>query len=147
MLSRQSLLVVALQFAQTGLAALNVILIAIVLEPTAYGQYVYWLAIASIPPLFAGLGTEHVFVMEASRQRELATVYFGNAVSVRAVVSIFLLIGIGIGANLTSPENFQTIILISGGSLLAMFPSPLFLAYYRVQSVYIRPLVMGLVGP
>ena len=147
MLSRQSLLVVALQFAQAGLAALNVILIAIVLEPTAYGQYVYWLTIASIAPLFAGLGTEHVFIMEASRHRELATVYFGNAVFVRAIVSTFLFIGIGIGANLTSPENFQTIMLISGGSLLAMFPSPLFMAYYRVQSAYIRPLVMGLVGP
>lgn len=147
MLSRQSLLVVALQFAQTGLAALNVILIAIVLEPTAYGQYVYWLTIASIAPLFAGLGTEHVFIMEASRQRELATVYFGNSVFVRAAISILLIIGIGIGAILTSPENFQTLMLINAGSLLAMFPNPLFLAYYRVQSAYIRPLVLGLVGP
>ncbi len=147
MLSRQSIAVGLLQATNSGLAAVNVILTAIVLRPEAYGQYVYLVTVSSVVPLLAGLGMEHLLLMEASRERSLTWSYFSHALLVRLVMSLVILAVILLLGWHFFADRFVSISLINAGLLLSAFPSALFLALYRIQGRHVRPWLMTFAGP
>ena len=133
MVSNKSFVVILLQLLQTLLAAVTIIVIARLLGATEYGRYVYLITASSILPLFAGLGAEHVFIMEASKKHRLIPFLFGNAFFIRVVITIAALIVVSIGLILFEIPDFVVVILLTAGSLLAVFSNPLFLSLYRVK--------------
>jgi len=147
MLSRQSIVVGLLQATNSGLAAVNVILTAIVLRPEVYGQYVYLVTVSSVAPLLAGLGMEHLLLMEASRERSLTWTYFSHALLIRMVMSLVILAAIVLLGWHFFTDRFVPISLINAGLLLSAFPSALFLALYRIEGRHVRPWLMTFAGP
>lgn len=146
MLSYQSIVVGLLQATNSGLAAVNLILTAIALRPEAYGQYVYLVTVSSVVPLLAGLGTEHLLLMEASRERSLTWVYFSHALLVRMVMSLVILAVILFLGWHFFADRLVPIYLINAGLLLSAFPSALFLALYRIEGRHVRPWLMTFAG-
>lgn len=146
MSSNKSFVVVFLQLVQTALAAVTVIYLANMLRATDYGNYVYYITIASIMPLFAGLGGEHVFLMEGSKHTKLIPFLFGNALFVRSVCSAILVLVASLFFLIVSEENATSILLIITGTLVATFSNPLFLSLYRVKGIHIRPWVISFSG-
>ena len=147
MLNRQSIVVGFLQAGSSGLAAVNVILTAVVLRPEAFGQYIYLVTVSSIVPLFAGLGMEHMLLMEASRERGLTWTYFSHALLVRISSSLVLLAAIALLGWHFAGDLFMPVLLINAGLLLSAFPSPLFSALYRIEGRHMRPWLMAFAGP
>lgn len=142
-----SVVVVGLQTFGTALAAATVVYLASLLGPNDFGRYVYYLTTASILPLFLGLGGEHVLLMFASRKPRLVPVLFGNAMAVRAVLTMLSAAVIAVFLAVTQAEHARAIFFLSAGALLAVFPNPLFLSLYRVQGTFIRPLLIALTHP
>ena len=147
MVSNKSFVVILLQLLQTLLAAVTIIVIARLLGATEYGRYVYLITASSILPLFAGLGAEHVFIMEASKKHRLIPFLFGNAFFIRVVITIAALIVVSIGLILFEIPDFVVVILLTAGSLLAVFSNPLFLSLYRVKGSHIRPWLICFITP
>ena len=147
MLDNKSFLVVFLQLVQTLLVASTAIFTTYLLGVEDYGRFVYLITAASILPLFAGLGSEHVFIMKASRCPKLIPVLFGNALFIRVVITIVSILFIAILLAVFSLEDFRTSILIATGSLLAVFANPLFLSFYRVKGLHLRPWLINFISP
>lgn len=140
-------MVILLQLLQTLLAAVTIIFIARLLGATEYGRYVYLITASSILPLFAGLGAEHVFIMQASKKHRLIPFLFGNAFFIRVLITITALIVVGIGLLFFEIPDFVVVLLLTAGSLLAVFSNPLFLSLYRVKGSHIRPWLICFVTP
>lgn len=147
MISNKAFIVILLQLLQTILAAITIIVIARLLGASEYGRYVYLITVSSILPLFAGLGAEHVFIMIASKHHRLIPFLFGNAFFVRLVITSLVLIFLSIGLLLFGISDFWVVILITAGSLFAVFSNPLFLSLYRVKGLHIRPWIISFVSP
>ncbi|MBI5692935.1 MAG: oligosaccharide flippase family protein [Verrucomicrobia bacterium] len=120
--------------------------LAVVLDAATFGKYVFITTTCAIVPLFAGLGTEHVLIMEASRSESLLPVQLGNALAVRAPVSLAL-IGAGVlvvlGWDFDDPGAWFCIWF---GSIVAAISNPLLMAVYRITSNYVRPWIYLLTG-
>lgn len=145
-LNKKSLIILFFQLLQAFVASLTTILIARKLGAEDYGVYVYLLTATAIFPLFTGLGSEHVFLMEASKTEELIKPLFSTAFFLRIIITLFLLlIIIGINYNINN-YNKWSIICISFGSLLAVFNNPLSLSYFRVLGKHIFPWVIIFIG-
>jgi O-antigen/teichoic acid export membrane protein len=123
------------------------IFIARSLGATEYGRYVYLITASSILPLFAGLGAEHVFIMEASKKQRLIPFLFGNAFFIRVVITIAALIVVAIGLILFRIPDFKVVLLLTAGSLIAVFSNPLFLSLYRVKGCHVRPWLICFITP
>lgn len=147
MVKAKAFVVLLLQLTQTALAAGTVIYLAQLLDADDYGQYVYYLTAVSVLPLFAGLGGEHVFLMQGSRARRLVPVLFGNAVATRITLTIASMLVVGAALYLRQVPDRTSIALILAGSLIAVFSNPLFLSLYRVQGIHVRPWLIVLCGP
>lgn len=147
LISNKAFIVIILQLLQTILAAITIIIIARLLGASEYGRYVYLISISSIMPLFAGLGSEHVFIMIASKHQRLIPFYFGNALFVRLVITSFVLIFLSIGLQLFGVSDYWVVNLIAAGSLFAVFSNPLFLSLYRVKGIHIRPWIISFFSP
>lgn len=147
MLNNKSFLVLILQLVQTILVALTAIYIAYLLGVQDYGRYVYLITATSILPLFVGLGAEHVFIMEASKDIKLLPLLFGNALFIRVVFTIVSVLIIAILLVVFSVAEFWTVLLIITGSLFAVFANPLFLSFYRVKGLHIRPWLINFISP
>jgi O-antigen/teichoic acid export membrane protein len=147
LVSNKSFVVILLQLLQTLLAAVTIIFIARLLGATEYGRYVYLITASSILPLFAGLGAEHVFIMEASKKHRLIPFLFGNAFFIRVVITIAALIIVAIGLIFFGIQDFIVVLLLTAGSLVAVFSNPLFLSLYRVKGSHIRPWLICFITP
>lgn len=139
--------VVALQFVQVGLGALSVIYLARILNAAEYGWFVYYSTVGALLPLLAGWGTEHILIMQGSRDTRLLPALFGNAIVVRTATTIFLLGLLAGYIALAEPENGWAILCIMTGTLLAVYPSPVFMALYRIKGIHVRPWLLGFVAP
>ena len=144
--SRRSVTVLGCQFAQTAVSGLTAFYLAVVLTPDAYGKFVFISTVSAVAPLFAGLGTEHVLIMEGSRDASLVPVYFGNALVVRLILSVLLSIAGGALLWQLGGDDVGVWFLLGSGSFVAAFSNPLFLAVYRIQNHHVRPWVFCLAG-
>lgn len=147
MIGNKSFLVVILQLIQTVISAVTVIYLARLLETQEYGKYVYYSTAASILPLFAGLGGEHVFLMEGSKESKLIPFFFGNAILIRTVLTIILIGIVILILFIFHISEFYAIFFIVLGSLLSAFSNPLFLSFYRIIGIYIRPWIICFLAP
>jgi O-antigen/teichoic acid export membrane protein len=147
LVSNKSFVVILLQLLQTLLAAITIIFIARLLGASEYGRYVYLITASSILPLFAGLGFEHVFIMEASKHHRLIPFLFGNSFFIRLIVTTSFLITFIVALLLFGILDFWVVLLITAGSLIAVFSNPLFLSLYRVKGLHIRPWLISLITP
>ncbi|SJZ74254.1 Membrane protein involved in the export of O-antigen and teichoic acid [Sediminibacterium ginsengisoli] len=129
------------------LAAAITIYIARLLGAENYGKYIYMITATSLLPLFIGLGGEHVFIMEASRDMNLLPVFFSNAVFIRSVLTAVALVVAIITCFAFRVNDSWPFMLVLAGSLLAVFPNPLFLSLYRVKGIHIRPWVLLFITP
>jgi len=145
--NRKSFVVLLLQLIQTALAAATVIYLARILQTDEYGRYVYYLTAASVVPLLTGLGGEHVFLMQASRDSKLIPVLFGSALFVRGVLTVLVSFIAAAILFLGGVSHADAIILIVTGCLLTAFSNPLFLSFYRVKGIHIRPWIILFLNP
>lgn len=143
----KSFIVLLLQLIQTFLSALTIILIARYLGANEYGKYVYLLTSTSILPLLAGLGSEHVFIMEASKYKRLFPYLFGNAFFIRVFVTIFAILITYLILIIFDVDDFWIILLLTSGSFLAVFSNPLFVSFYRVKGIHIKPWLICIITP
>ena len=147
MVNKKSYIVLLLQLIQTFLAAATAIYIARILGVHDYGTYIYLTTATSVIPLFVGLGAEHVFIMEASKAPRLIPIFFGNALLLRTLFSILYLLLTVLVLLFITQKEFWVILLVTTGSLIAVFPNPLFLSFYRVKGIHIRPWLIAFSGP
>ncbi len=142
-----SALVFGFQAFGSALSAATVVYLARLLGADDFGRYVYYLTTASVLPLFIGFGGEHVFLMFASRKRRLVPILFGNAVAVRATLTVLTALLIAVIVRINMVEHGRAVFFLNLGALFAAFPNPLFLSLYRVQGTFIRPLLIASVSP
>lgn len=145
--NRKSLFVLLLQLTQTALGAATVIFLASLLPADEYGKYVYYLTAGSVLPLFTGLGGEHVFLMQGSRESKLIPYLFGTALFVRVILTVLCLAIASLFLFLNHVNQADAIILILLGCLLTVFSNPLFLSFYRVKGIHIRPWLFLFTNP
>lgn len=146
-MNKSSFIVIFLQLFQTVLSALTIVFIARNLGVENYGNYIYMLTFSSIIPLIIGLGGEHVFIMEASKNQRLVPILFTNAMIVRTSLSIITLIVIYIIYYNYEFSLKYSAILIYLGSLLNAISNPLCLSYYRVDNNHIKPWLINFLNP
>lgn len=147
MVNNKSFIVLILQLIQTFLAAITIIIIARLLGAKEYGRYIYLITSSSILPLLAGLGSEHVFIMEASKRKLLIPFLFGNAFFIRLVVTLISISIVCLILIIFGSFDFWVVILMTSGSLIAVFANPLFVSLYRVKGLHVRPWVICFVTP
>jgi len=145
--SRKSFFVLLLQLTQTALGAATVIFLARLLPTDDYGKYVYFFTAGSVLPLFTGLGGEHVFLMQGSRHSKLIPYLFGSALFVRVVLTVLCALIAALFLFLRHVDQAAAIILILLGCLLTVFSNPLFLSFYRVKGIQIRPWLFLFTNP
>lgn len=146
-MSRRAITVGGLQVVHAAAAALTVVLLARFLSKEDYGRYVYFLTLASLVPLAAGLGVEHVLVMRGSRAGADVSALFGKALLVRSGTVLVTAVGaILFWVGTTAPDALA-LAMIFVGATIAAFPNPLYLAVYRVHGAHLRPWLLGLIGP
>ena len=102
------------------------------LEPVAYGLFSFAVAVASFLPLLAGVGADHVLVMQASRNEEKLSVLLGNAVVLRVITSTLLFLGLAVVVSLFGYSAGSVLLVISLAALLTAFAQPMLASYYRV---------------
>jgi len=117
---------------QIAASALAFIRLARELGPTAYGTFSFALAIASFLPLLAGLGADHVLIMQASRAEDALSALLGNAVVLRLATSAVIFIGVLVAATRLDHTAAAVLMLMSASALLTAFAQPLLASYYRV---------------
>lgn len=147
MVNNKSFIVLFLQLIQTFLAAVTIIIIARLLGAKEYGRYIYLITSSSILPLLAGLGSEHVFIMEASKRKLLIPYLFGNAFFIRLIVTVVSVLLVCLYLVIFGSYDFWIVILMTSGSLVAVFANPLFISLYRVKGLHIRPWVICFITP
>ncbi len=146
-MSRQAITVGGLQVVHAAAATLGVVLLARLLSKEDYGRYVYLLTLASLVPLVAGLGVEHVLVMRGSRCGAEVAALFGKAIIMRLLaVFVAAVVGVLLWVCATAGDVLASVMMFVGATIAA-FPNPLYLAVYRVHGVHLRPWVLGLIGP
>lgn len=146
-MSRRAISVGGLQILHAAAAALTVVLLARLLSREDYGRYVYYSTLASLLPLVAGLGVEHVLVMRGSRSMAEVPQLFGKALFVRCGTVLIAATGSALLWAYTDAQAGLAYTIIFIGATIAAFPNPLYLAVYRIHAVHLRPWLLGLIGP
>ena len=146
-INTSSIFVVLLQLIQIALGAAIAIYLARSWEADEYGRYVYFVTAASVLPLFAGLGGEHVFLMQGSRDQRLISAFFGNALLLRSVFTLVFTLAAAIVLFLRGTSHATAVLLVIIGALLSVYSSPLFLSLYRVKGLHVRPWLVLFCSP
>ena len=129
---RETMWVFGMNGLQIAASALAFIRLARELGPTAYGRFSFALAIASFLPLLAGLGADHVLIMQASRAEDALSTLLGNAVVLRVSTSALIFLGVLVGATQLDHSSAAVLLLLSAAALVSAFAQPLLASYYRV---------------
>lgn len=146
-MSRRAITVGGLQVVHAAAATLTVVLLARFLSKEDYGRYVYFITLASLVPLFAGLGVEHVLVMRGSRSGAEVSVLFGKALCVRLGTVVVALVGGAFFCAYAAVADSRALVMIFVGATIAALPNPLYLSVYRIHGAHLRPWLLGLIGP
>jgi hypothetical protein len=92
--NKNSIIVLFFQLFQTLVSVFSLILISRGFSVEVFGNYIFIVTICSLLALFSGFGSEHVFLMKASRVISQIDVLFGRSLLIRAFVNvIFITIG------------------------------------------------------
>lgn len=143
----KSIIVLLLQLIQSALTALTIVLLANILSPEDYGRYIFLITSASILPLFTGLGADHIFLMEASRNESLTERLFGNALFIRTILSIVAIACIYILCLLKNVNDIASVLYLYTGALFTVFANPFFLSFYRVKGIHVLPWLICFIAP
>jgi O-antigen/teichoic acid export membrane protein len=144
--NKKSIIVLFFQLLQTLISVFSLVLISRGLPIDIFGNYVYIITICSLLALFSGFGSEHVFLMNASKNMSQIEVLFGNAIFVRTIVNFGFFI-FGIIFNFLTKFKFLEYSIFLIGYSIAAYINPLFIAFYRVNSSHIKPWILSFIGP
>lgn len=137
--------VLGLNGLQVMLSAVGFIKMATVLGPAEYGAFTFVFTLATFAPLLAGVGGDHVFIMQGSRLDDEVSGLFANAFVVRAVGSTVILGGVA-AAWAAGTWNGGLLLTVTAGTLTGAFAFPLATAYYRVCGAVRFPMIVLNVG-
>ena len=146
MKNKNSIIVLFFQLFQTLVSVFSLILISRGFSVEVFGNYIFIVTICSLLALFSGFGSEHVFLMKASRDISQIDVLFGRSLLIRAFVNV-IFITIGFFFNYLTEYKFWIHSVFMLGYSIASFVNPLFVAFYRVRGDHIKPWIFSLIGP
>ena len=129
---RETVWVFAMNAVQIAASALAFIRLARQLGPTEYGEFAFAVAVASFLPLLAGIGGDHVLIMQASRGEGALSALLGNAFVLRLVTSALVYGGVLLTVRRFTSSSPVVLELISAAALVTAFAQPLLASYYRV---------------
>jgi O-antigen/teichoic acid export membrane protein len=141
-----SIVVLALSSLQVGIVALGSIRSANVLGPLEFGVFWFAYTAGNLVPFGTGLGSEHVLLMKASRDESLLPVMVGNAIVLRALVSLIALAVTGGIGYVLGWSGLPVLMEATGGALLAGFCSAPYTAAFRVLGCFQRPLIYSIIA-
>lgn len=144
--NKNSLTVLFLQLLQTLLSVYSLVLISKGLAVENFGTYIYIVTICSLLALFTGGGSEHVFLMNASRNNSQIEVLFGNAILLRSFFNLLIFL-LCFFVNLITEYKFIDYFIFLLGYCIASYTNPLFISYYRVIGVFVKPWILSFIGP
>ncbi|MEY4307908.1 MAG: Polysaccharide biosynthesis protein [Bacteroidota bacterium] len=144
--NKNSLIVLFLQILQTLLSVFSLVLISKGLAVENFGTYIYIVTICSLFALFTGGGSEHVFLMNASRDNSQIAVLFGNAIILRTIFNLLIFL-LCCFVNLISNFRYLEYFIFLLGYCIASYSNPLFISYYRVIGVFVKPWILSFIGP
>jgi O-antigen/teichoic acid export membrane protein len=114
--------------------------------PENFGIFTFIFTISSFPPIFAGLGSENVLVMYASRTISDLPIFFGNAIAIRFFVSVLILL-IFIILSIFITYDLKLILFLSlFSSLLNSFFTSLYLSVFRIIGLHVKSVSYLLLG-
>jgi O-antigen/teichoic acid export membrane protein len=142
----RSFFVLFFQLLQTLISVFSLVLLTRGLPVDIFGSYIYIVTLCSLLALFSGIGSEHVFLMNASKDFSQIEVLFSNALFVRTIVNLTFFI-LGIIFNFLTKFRLLEYSIFLLGYTIAAYVNPLFIAFYRVNSSHIKPWILSFIGP
>jgi O-antigen/teichoic acid export membrane protein len=144
--NNRSLLVLFFQLLQTLFSVVSLILISRGLTVELFGNYIYVVTICSLLALFSGGGTEHVFLMNGSKDITQIDILFSNSILFRTLLNL-IIFAFSILLNLLTNFKFWDYTLFLYGYCIVAYVNPLFISYYRVKGDFIKPWILSFLGP
>jgi O-antigen/teichoic acid export membrane protein len=141
-----TLLVIVFNIANAIVLALTFIYLANVMGPSNFGLFTFVFTVGAFPPIFTGLGSESVLLMFASRDSTKLNYLFGNAIAIRFIFSVLVLVVIFVISFIFSIENNQLIIIAIAAALLNGFNSSLYSAVFRVLGMHLKSVLFTFFG-
>lgn len=141
-----ALWVLVFNIANAIVLALTFIYLANVMGPSNFGLFTFAFTVGAFPPIFTGLGSESVLLMFASRDSTKLNYLFGNAIAIRFIFSILVLVVIFIFSVIFSIENYSLIIIAIAAALLNGFNASLYTAVFRVLGMHLKSVLFTFFG-
>lgn len=130
--ARDTAWVLGMNGLQIVCTVLSFMRLANTLGAAGYGTFSFAIAVGGFLPLLAGLGADHVLIMQASRDESSLAALLGNAILLRVVTSVIILASVAATAVVLPRETWVVLVLISTATIVTAFANPLFASYHRV---------------
>jgi O-antigen/teichoic acid export membrane protein len=133
---------------QVVVQGITIIRLAALLAPAGYGVFCYSLAIGLFAMIFAGGGCDQVLIMFGSRHSDSRSELLGNAIVLRAGLSVLAVALMGWAGILIYGygDYLLTFMLIGTALIISGFLHPVLTSFCRVCGIFEGPYLIMLAG-
>lgn len=120
------------------LLALIFIHLANLLGPEEFGVFTFAFTISAFPAIFVGIGSENVLMMMGSKNQINIPILFGNALSIRIIISCFFFFLVVLFSKIFNFSISYVVYITIVASLINSFFSALYTVIYRLYGLHIK---------